>query len=590
MKIKHIAKRTQHGEPQHREHNGLTATGLIILFITVLLLNTTLSAQVTERIGRKQESKKPVTPAVPAPPPARTNTVNTFINLEIEAPPGLGTAGGETDETAEKILTKFLKIALIVDKRNQQALYMTFTEKATQRIARFLENASKLETDECYKQYLDILSQNVLENGNFNVTLPRWTNLEGNRLEIVFPQDERYGWKLQAYELFFNVPAPGNARDQGRGIEALVYLNDPEETQKCEEYTDLVGKMQYNLPSTPASRKKDVTYAVVPPVFKAVQLLYAPRPNGFTRIYPELNFKNEPGAGTDNIPGKKGFKIIIFKNLVNAYLEGVIKPIAAQVLADERMWDVDYDAYISNLLMTRISHHLGPVFVVKFKDEEEQIPAWQQYMKRRPKQLKVKKKKEKELKLIRDVLGDLFPVIETVKARAIALHNTEVLIKNGLLPADRDIAVYSTYMISLINDLRDKPDVLPGGQAGRKRMGMGGKQDPISVEKSKAALVQFNHFLKEEAIIFNISNQTLDIDRIKFKEAAEKLAKDVLVQLSNANYITANAFIQRNLDWPPQLDEILSKLVDMPLDVEFQLPEMNLDKMGMDEKDMEITE
>lgn len=541
-------------------------TGLLMFFIAGLLLNTALPAQTTGAIDREQESEEPVTPTVA---PKRQKVVKTSINLEIAVPPGMEKA--ETKEPLAKMLNHFLKIASVVDKRNKQALHNPFTDTARQRIARFLSNASKIETDDCYKHYLEKLSKNVLEDGNFQVTLPHWTSLEENRLEIVFPEDYRYERRLLAYEYFLNLPPLKNARKKGRGLEAVIYLNDLEATQKFREYTDLLGKMQFNLPAAPGFRSQDITFSAIPPAFKIVHLVYAPRPDGFTRIYPEMNFKNA-GKGPDNIQGENGFKIIIFKNLVNAYLEGVIKPIAAQVLAEERMWDVDYESYFSNQVMKRISHHLGPVFVLKLKDEEEQIPPWLKHTKRKPKTLKKKKKKEKELKLIRDVLGDLFPVIETIKAQAIALHNTDVLIRYGLLPADKDISVYSAYLVSLIDDLRKMPPATAAGQTGRKQLG--GKRNFPGIMRAKAALVQFNFFLEEEAFVFNISDQTFEIDRFKFKEAAKKLTKNVLMQLRNATYFTVNGFITRGLEIPPQLDEVLTKLQDIPLDIEFQLPEI----------------
>ncbi len=191
MKKKQSAKR--------KLRRVLMAAGLLGAFIPGLLSDTTLHAQMTTSIDREQESEESETPGLV---PVRRGAVKTKISLEIEKPPGI--RPGEADENTAKMLDQFVRIALAVNKRNKKGTFNPFSEKARQRISRLLAGASKNETDDCYKQYLEKLSENVLEKGNFRVNLPLWTSLEENRLEIIFPEDERYGRNLLIYKYFFN--------------------------------------------------------------------------------------------------------------------------------------------------------------------------------------------------------------------------------------------------------------------------------------------------------------------------------------------------------------------------------------------------
>jgi hypothetical protein len=275
-------------------------------------------------------------------------------------------------------------------------------------------------------------------------------------------------------------------------------------------------------------------------------------------------------------PGEeKKFKIIVFKNLTKAYFEEVLKPISGHVLTGERLWDIDYDSYISNIIMRRISYHLGPVFLIKDEGEEEEeeyeaekYPGEKKVKKRKPKEKK-KRKKVKELKTIGEILEDLFPIIEAVKSQMIALHNTSVLIKNGLVSEDKDINIYSTYLVSLIDQLRNKPGEIEIGKSGKPLWSKLLRKNKS--ENFISALIQFNFLVQQEGLIFNINSGKLDIDRLKFEKAVEKLTGNVLRLISNATYSTAKKFIDTYIRSSPQLEEILKRLEDIPLDVEFHL-------------------
>jgi hypothetical protein len=224
--------------------------------------------------------------------------------------------------------------------------------------------------------------------------------------------------------------------------------------------------------------------------------------------------------------------------------------------------------------MHRISHHLGPVFVVRFEQEEVEYLELgdreldKQKIERRVPKKKKKKKKEKELSTIQEILKDLFPIMESIKADVAALHNTEVLIENGLISEDKDINIYSTYLVSLVDRLRNLPDERLISKNGRMKLEDVIKEDKI--EDFLSALIQFNHLFNNEAIVFDINSKTLDIDRLKFKDAVEQLTKGVFRHVMRPTYENVDTFIDNKLIIHPQLEEILKKVEGIPLNVKFR--------------------
>jgi hypothetical protein len=550
---------------------------LIVLLLTALafvfIFQTCLDAQETTRRGNRR--RQGTRAAAPVPPPAsplvtpqvkKTSAVDLMISLEIGGPTDMSNAVNDgTEAVPGKQLDLLIEAGFMAARSPRGTFLKPLNLKTRGKVAQSLLAASEIETDECHKQYLKKLSGNILDKGSFTVELPQWINLDENRYEIVFRSDERYRAGLMLLSPYIDIIP---FWDKGIGV-PVVYINDPESTRKVKEYVDIFAKMQFNLPAAFGAQKEEIVFTSIPPSFKISRLVFTPDPDGFSLVYPELVFEGEQGTGEPGFARQNRFKIIIFENLVEAYFEGVIKPVAAFALTGERMLEVDYDSYLSNLVMNRISHHLGPVFVLRIKGEEEQtVPPWLQSQQRQQKKQK-KTKIEKELRPIRDVLGDLFPVMEAVKSRAVALHNTEVLIKNGLLPEDKESSIYSTFLATLIDDLRIRPASMMPPQLGKPRPPeVPGDPDVI---RYKAALIHFNYLLENEAVKFSITDQALDIDRLKFKEAETKLTKDILNHLKSSVYFSVNGFIQKNVQWPPLLDEIMRKLEDMPTAVEFRL-------------------
>jgi hypothetical protein len=158
--------------------------------------------------------------------------------------------------------------------------------------------------------------------------------------------------------------------------------------------------------------------------------------------------------------------------------------------------------------------------------------------------------------------------MESIKADVAALHNTEVLIENGLISEDKDINIYSTYLVSLVDRLRNLPDEKLISKSGRMQLDEVIKED--NIEDFISALIQFNYLLQNEGIVFDINSKTLDIDRLKFKDAVEKLIEYVFRYIMRPTYDSVKTYLKNKLIINAQLEEILKKMEGIPSTVTFQ--------------------
>jgi hypothetical protein len=501
----------------------------------------------------------------------KKNALEPSVVLEIIPP-----AFESVDKNSPEVLTYYLKIASVIADKNREKPFDSLPNQARMKIARWLNAASEIEKQDCYKKYLSGLAKNVLEQGRLSVDLPLWSTLEQDQVEIIFPRADRYSAALLVLETFFNIPAGNYLWGKGNFFDAVVFLNNPDLTGKYKEYTAIFPLMQdhlYSL-STLANMRQEISYSPVIPSFKIAQLIFTSQTEikGGSLVFPDIDFSGQTSS-QDRIPNEdeNTFKIIVFKNTVESYFEGILKPISASILTGEQMWGLDSEIYLSNLIMRRIAHHLGPVFVIAAKDDTATKSA------------KVSFKKEQknipgmQLKIVSESLGNLFPLVEAIKSQAIAIYNTPVLINSGLLSNDKAADVYLTYLVSLVDNLRDTPREMNAGQpAGKKNweelIGDPGKENYLS------ALIQFNYLLAEDGIILNIGSHTLDIKQEKFVEAVGKLTGEVIRLMTYPNYDTVRWFIERNSTLAPELKEILKSVESIPSRVEFYLEKPTLIK------------
>jgi len=497
--------------------------------------------EITDTDGRKSEKsgKKVIRRSIST---AGEDIRSMVLEINPEA--------AELDETSRMQLVYFLKIAGHIATINRLDFFKPYNPDAKQEISQLLTRAALNETDECFKKYLEALAANV-PSDLFHTIDPPWIDLENNRTGILMSFNPLHAYKEFLVTRVFGVkpetfkkikPDATEAENQPPILDAYVYVNQWEESMKYIEYTRRFALMQSNLPI----KKKDVvSFETYSPTFKIAHLVYTGGKAVSNLLYPSRDFfYNEENDG---------FKIVMFKNLTDSYTRCVLEPIATEIIAptpNRHGSDIDPDAYLSHLIMYKMSRHIGPVFEIKLKDlplkkksdnnvedneesEDEDVES--------PERLE--QSKDRELGLIADSMGVKFAAAEELKNRAVALHNISLLLSEGLIAPEEEIHYYNTCVVSLVDRLRR------------------GAKDP----NFAANITLFNYFLKNGAILFDINTRKLSVHPGQFPKAAKSLVETIMEKFKSATTLL-NLFGRSS----SVTDEIMGRLSHLPLQVETQ--------------------
>jgi hypothetical protein len=489
-------------------------------------------------------------------------TISVMGNIEIIPPAETPTAMEQLDEISRKQLDYFLEIAGIVETINRTNFFKPYNQESKEKISHLLIKAAEIEPDECHKKYLQALSYEVL-NDRFYCLVPDWNHLEVNKTEIIFLPDETHQQQELWLKLFFgSLPSHQAAAASTAAASAMphkifdtfIYLNDIETTQRFEEYIQRFDKLDSHVPYQ--AREKVVPYTADIPPIKITHLVYSSLPGRVSVVYP----------GREIFYHQNQYKIVIFKNLIDTYVECILKPLSQMVLADHHLQSIEIDsaAFLSNLVMQKLSHHMGPLFLIQpgqkkldemVRDRTDRMKGMKggqtdrekfdsrEIWSQKQKKDQGDKKEEMELKLISETLGDSFWIIEEIKASVIAIYNTPVLIEERLIPREDEMNIYATYLVSLVDKLRKDPE------------------NPLR----PAYAFQLNFLLRNGAISFNINTKKLSIDLALFPGVMETLAGVVIKYYQNPYQIIRGGGIS------PELQAILNHLQEFPTDINIDI-------------------
>ncbi len=389
--------------------------------------------------------------------------------------------------------------------------------KAMDKISELFIEAANLEPDPCAREYLNAMSVQVKWN-SFAPLSPPWTELEQNKAEILFfPQTQ----------------------EKTGPVDSVIYVNDHAETFKYREYTKRYLLMQNNLPY---STRPSVPVSGFAPQLKLADLVYSSFPFTTSLVYPgpEAFYSAEYNT----------FKVVIFKNMVEAYVECILTPIAAKIIDAPVPQPVDAGSYLAILVLHKITHQLGPVLEVKTMTTATTAPNMQTKDKAtEPTRGKRGEKPKQKLVLASEFIGPLFPVAEELKTQVLAIHNVSLLMDEGLISQAEQTSIYTAYVVGLVDKIRREPF----GEAG------------------KAEVIQFNYLMKSGVIGFSLTSQKLFIQAALFPITIKALAKRVLDTYSYPSII-----IKEYGQLGPELNMLINHLHDIPytFQLDWQLQRM----------------
>jgi peptidase M49-like protein len=292
-------------------------------------------------------------------------------------------------------------------------------------------------------------------------------------------------------------------------FESFVTVVDKAESAKLGVYASHLPDMERNLPEPEAY--KNFSRGTSSPI-KVVQELFTA---GDGRRGVQTSAFNLPND--EVVREKKGSKKVLLKNVMDAKFRQSGNPIALRVLDPSLTSLVSFDAYFNHTLFHELSHGLGPGFVT--------LPTGEKVEARIP-------------------LKNLYSAIEECKADVLGLWNIRYALQHNLIATFDEKQLYATYAGLMFRSMRFG----------------------VAEAHGRGVAVQWN-WIREKGGVMPAAGGKYTIDVDKFRAAVQSLATELLTIEATGDFNRANALLEKYGRSTPEMESVIAKLSDIPVDI-----------------------
>jgi hypothetical protein len=384
-------------------------------------------------------------------------------------------------------------------RRNEQGeliivpYHVAFSEAITKASA-LIEQAAQLADDAGLKKYLNLRAKALLDD-NYLMSDMAWMDMKNNVIDFVVGPIETYEDQLYGYKA---------------SHEAYVLVKDAGWSQKLSKFSSLLPVLQKGLPVNETYKKE------------------IPGGSSDLGVYDVIYYAGECNAGSKtiaiNLPNDervqltKGSRRLQLKNAMQAKFDKILVPIATELIPQEQLKHVTFDAFFTNTMFHEIAHGLGCINTINGKGT------------------------------VREALKEHYTTLEEGKADILGLYLETRLQEMGELQIDL-MNEYTTFLAGIFRSIRFGASSAHG----------------------KANLIRFNYFKEKGAFSVDSSGKYL-VDISKMQDAINSLSNLILIIQGDGDYDKAAAMIQQY----GKMDEGLTvalKLIenkDIPVDIVFE--------------------
>ncbi len=362
--------------------------------------------------------------------------------------------------------------------------------------AQYLREAAELTSNASLKKYLNRRAEDLLNNDYYQSDVD-WIDLKDNLVEIVIGPFEVYEDALMGIKAAY---------------ESFVYINDREEMEKVKGYLEYLDEMQKNLPVDPKYKDQEV-WGLESPLNVVVEVFTA----GDNKAGVQTSAFVLPND--ERVREEKGTKKVFLKNMMEAKFNKSLIPISKRVLSAEDAEFVTFYGYFTEVMLHEIAHALGVNYTT--------LP-------------------DGTKTTVNKALKEHYSGIEEAKATIAGLYNVPLLMEKGLIPAEKEKEIYTTYLAGIFRSLR---------------FGVGSAH-------GLATLMEYNFLREKEAFLYDEEAEKFKVNEGKIKEGIKELAQNLLILQGDGDYEKAAAFISRYGQLDELTKKIFEKLEDIPVDIE----------------------
>jgi hypothetical protein len=292
-------------------------------------------------------------------------------------------------------------------------------------------------------------------------------------------------------------------------FEAFITLRDDAETKKLASFGGELQGLENALPIDPSLRNPRLgelaPIAVVNVVFTAGDANRGVQTAAF-------NLPND-----ERVVKAKGTKRVMLKNVQEAKFHMVLQPISKVALPAAQQANVSFDAFFTHILMHELMHGLGPHNITVGGRQTT----------------------------VRQELKETYSAIEEAKADVSGLWALKQLADQGKVDAAIARTMYTTFLASAFRSIRFG----------------------VNEAHGRGIAIQLNYFLDRGAFVAQ-TDGTFTVDEGKIGEAVTSLTHDIMTLQAEGSYQKAKALIDTLGVIRPEVQRVLDRLTDVPVDIE----------------------
>jgi hypothetical protein len=292
-------------------------------------------------------------------------------------------------------------------------------------------------------------------------------------------------------------------------FESYIGITDSSETTKLHRFSAELQGLEDKLPIDPKYRRPKL--GGLSPI-RVIDIVYTSGDGNRAVQTAAFNLPND-----ERVVAAKGSKRVMLKNVQEAKFEKVLRPIGAAALAPADAGIVAFDPFFTHILMHELMHGLGP--------QEITVNG--------------------RTTTVRTELKEQNGALEEAKADISGLWALQQLMDKGVLDKAQEHAMYTTFLASTFRTLRFG----------------------VTEAHSKGMALQLNWLLDRGAFVCGRDGR-FSVDYAKVRGGVESLVTEIMTIQATGDYARAKALLQKYVVIRPEVQAMLDKLTNVPVDIE----------------------
>jgi hypothetical protein len=375
-----------------------------------------------------------------------------------------------------------------------------------ERAAALLRDAAGSSANREFAGYLRMRADALLSD-DFRPSDLAWMDMKTNPVDIVIGPIETYEDQLFGYKASY---------------EGLVLVKDQAWSAKLARFAQFLPSLQQGLP-VPA-RYRAETPGTDADLNAYVAIFYGGNANVGAKTI-AINLPND-----EVVQLQKGTRRLQLENVMKAKFDTILVPIAQQLIAQDQLQHVTFDAFFEDTMFHEVAHGLGIKNTLDGKGTVSQA------------------------------LKEYASSFEEGKADVLGLYMVDALSRRGELDESKLRDSYVTFLAGILRSVRFGASDAHG----------------------KANMVRFNFFADRGAFSRDPQSGRYRVDFAKMHDAMNALGAKLLTVQGDGDYAEAKRLTETLGVIRPELEGDLARLKDanIPVDIRF---EQGLDTLGLTE-------